>query len=1138
MRFPEIKQLIRGTDQFVRLAEGVTSLGTTAGTVAVRNAPGSMPAFLISTLFDALQAPVICVTPETDTAAFLESDLEELHEELSEILYFPPTGYKPYDEEQLHDPAGLIARADALQALVDNPRRIVVTSADAIFEKVPERNRLQEESVRIRVGDTWNPHDLVDHLVGHEFEHVEFIEQAGHLALRGGILDVYPFAGDFPFRLEFFGEEVDSIREIDIHTQRSVSQLKACCLVPNLERPGVVNGKYEPLFEFLPADAILVTFEDQVIGDKLERLHREACAARDAVHARLPEGNAAGTDADGTGQTPPEVETIYLDHRTFERYRSEFRRVHFGAFRGHESAATVSVDAQPQPFFNSSIALLKKRLRHLANQQIKTTVLCDSNGQMGRLEELLERELTTFPVQLQLDSLHEGFEFPAAGIALYTDHQIFDRYHRPSTRRRAKRRGGISLRELRNLNPGDFVVHVDYGIGRFAGLKKIRVRDRYQEAVRMEYRDDDVLYVNINALHKLHRYTGKEGHRPRLTKLGSGQWEKTKSRTKKRVKDIARDLIKIYARRVATPGYVFPPDTLWQREMEASFQYEDTPDQASAAEAVKGDMEKPTPMDRLVCGDVGFGKTEIAVRAAFKAVQDGKQVAVLVPTTILAAQHHDTFNERLGRYPVRIEVVSRFRSRAEQAQVADRLTSGEVDIVIGTHRLISKDIRFKDLGLVIIDEEQRFGVSAKEKLRALRAEVDTLTLTATPIPRTLQFSLMGARDLSIVATPPPNRQPILTEIHTFDKHLIRDAIRYEISRQGQVFFIHNRVQSIEEMSATLRSLLPDVRIQVAHGQMKASTLERVMFDFKSKKFDVLVSTNIIENGLDISNANTMIINRADRFGLAELHQLRGRVGRSNRKAFCYLLVPSIHGLTREARQRLQAVEEFSDLGSGFNLAMRDLDIRGAGTMLGAEQSGFIEDVGFETYHKILEEAVRELRSEEFADLFEGAPPPRPHETSVDVEEDAFIPDNYLADNVERLNIYRRISEAADVVTLHELISELRDRFGVPPPEVHNLVTAMEMRILGQTLRLPRVTFKKGRLFLSIPGMDEDSYFYDTIFYPLLETIGELENRYVIKESKNSATRIIIQDVAALETAAEILRGLGSATAVQSQAGAA
>ncbi|NQV72415.1 transcription-repair coupling factor, partial [bacterium] len=752
-------------------------------------------------------------------------------------------------------------------------------------------------------------------------------------------------------------------------------------------------------------------------------------------------------------------------------------------------------------------------------------------GQEGRLMELLEEDVLAGRASLRVESIHRGFEIPELKLALYTDHEIFDRYHRPSARKQKQRYGGLSLRELQHLTPGDFVVHIDYGVGRFAGLEQITVRDRKQEAVRLQYLNGDVLYVNVNALHKLHKFKGKEGHQPVLTKLGSGQWEKAKSRTKSKVKDIARDLIRLYAQRKHSDGHAFGPDTVWQQELEASFQFEDTPDQATAADAVKADMEQAVPMDRLVCGDVGFGKTEIAVRAAFKAVQGGKQAAILVPTTVLATQHFRSFKKRLSNFPIEVGVLSRFRTPAQIKETLANLAAGKTDIIIGTHRLISKDVIIKDLGLLVIDEEQRFGVAMKEKLRRLRVSVDTLTLTATPIPRTLQFSLMGARDLSIIATPPPNRQPINTEIHAFDKDLIRDALLVEINRGGQVFFIHNRVQSIDEIGDMLRMLVPNIRIQVAHGQMQGPALERVMMEFVEGKFDVLVSTNIIENGLDIANANTIIINRADHFGLAELHQLRGRVGRSDRKAFCYLLVPSIHGLTREAKQRLQAVEEFSDLGSGFHLAMRDLDIRGAGNMLGAEQSGVIAEVGFETYHRILDEAVDELRSEEFADLFDTPRIPKSNETVIEVDEDALIPETYLTNRIERLNLYRKISDGTDQAILSEIREELTDRFGEPPLEVENLLASAELKLEGQRMRLPKIVFKNERLFLSMPNPDEDTWFYQNLFHPLLGVLSEMKNRYVLRESKGGRLRAIIQDVPTLGAAKELLEGLNESLQV-------
>ena len=1082
----------------------------TAEALHLKGAVGSVPAFVLNRLLGELARPVLCVMPSEESAAYLFSDLEQLAGQTDRLLRLPATGQKPYDDEQISDATPLIQRADVLQQLADGFDGLVVTSVEALSEMVPPPETVQHESITIANGEVADPEKLAERLVGQGFERVEFVQQPGELAFRGGIVDVYPFAGEYPIRIEFFGDEIDSIREFEVATQRSISRLTVARIVPNLERTDVQGGTFTPFFDYLPAETLLVLFDEARLTHLADERFDHAKAAFDALEQ--PETHA-----------PPAER--YLSGFGFESAFASHARLLFGTFVDASADATLTLDAQPQPDFNGNLGLVRQRLVRNAADGIDTFILCDSLGQESRLRELLEAEVESKQVRLTVESLHEGFEVTSLGLAVYTDHQIFNRYHRPTARKRKKKTGGLSARDLQNLSPGDFVVHIDYGIGKFAGMQKIEVRGKQQESVRVLFAGGDTLYVNVNALYKLHKYTGKEGHQPRLTKLGSGQWERTKARTKKRVKDIARDLIALYAKRKASQGYAFSPDSVWQRELEASFQFEDTPDQATAAEAVKEDMEQPTPMDRLVCGDVGFGKTEVAVRAAFKAVQGGKQVGLLVPTTILAAQHYETFKKRLAAFPMQIGVLSRFQSKEEQKATLDGLAAGTVDIVIGTHRLTSKDVQFKNLGLLIIDEEQRFGVKVKEKLRKMRAEVDTLTLTATPIPRTLQFSLLGARDLSIISTPPPNRQPIITEIHSFDKDLIRDAILYETSRGGQVFFIHNRVRSIEEMSAMLRAMLPDVRIRVAHGQMRASELEKVMLDFIEHRFDVLVSTNIIENGLDISNANTIIINHAERFGLSELHQLRGRVGRSNQKAFAYLLVPSVHTLTTEARQRLQAVEEFSDLGSGFNLAMRDLDIRGAGNMLGAEQSGFIEDVGFETYHKILDEAVQELRASEFSDVFENAPLPAAGETTVDVEEDAFIPESYLANNVERLNLYRRIAEADSELALDGLRTELEDRFGPMPPELNHLLLAAEIRLLGQALRLPKLTFKNQRLFIEMPSQEEDPHFYEHHFHALLERLNELDRRYVLRDKKGGKLRAIVQDVSSLDAAKSVLETL-------------
>lgn len=1081
----------------------------------IRRAVGSTPAFAIMEAHQARTGPTLAILPEHEAAAYLQSDLEQILGADHDVLVFPPSGHDPYDREHVPDSGLAIQRADLLQRLRSGFGGIVVTSAEAILERVPAPQAIETETLTVRAGESHPPEALLDRLLEQGFELVDFVAMPGELALRGGILDVYPYAGDYPVRLEYFGDEVESIREFDPQTQRSISRRTHARLVPDLGGAGGGGGARLPLLAHFPEETLLALFDAARFGELARESLRRARAAYEGLE-------------DQTGMPPPEA--LYLEGDALERSLASFSRLLFGTF-SPDGAGELVLEAQPQPPFNSDVRRLKAYLAELKADGIEAHLLCDSPSQRSRLRELLAEPDDEPDAHLSVESLHEGFLLGEARLAVLTDHQVFNRYHRPTARKRRRLTGGLSLREIQAMTPGDFVVHIDYGIGRFTGLHTMRVRETLQEAVRLEFLGGDELFVNVGALHKLHKYTGKEGYQPRLTKLGSGQWERTKARTKKRVKDIARDLIQIYARRKASPGYSFSPDSTWQREMEASFRYEDTPDQAVAAAAVKEDMEQPTPMDRLVCGDVGFGKTEIAIRAAFKAVQDGKQVTVLVPTTLLAMQHFATFTERLGRYPVRIAHVSRLVAPAQHTAVLAQLATGEVDIVIGTQRLAGKNVRFKDLGLLIIDEEQRFGVAVKERLRRMRAEVDTLTLTATPIPRTLQFSLLGVRDLSIINTPPANRQPVQTEIHTFDRDLIRDAILYEVNRGGQVFFIHNRVQTIDEMAAMLRALVPDVRVRIAHGQMKAAELEAVMEAFIERQFDVLVATNIVESGLDIANANTIIIDRAERFGLSDLHQLRGRVGRSDVKAFCYLLVPSIHTLTREARMRLQAVEEFADLGSGFSIAMRDLDIRGAGALLGAEQSGFIQDLGYETYHKILEEAVAELREEEFADLFESETRPKV-EAVIDVEQDAFIPAPYVSNSTERMNIYRRLADVREMEKLDLLRQELEDRFGPIPAEVDALLTAAAMKPLVEALRLPRAAFKNQRLFLTLPDPVEDAAFYDRDFQPLLARLEGLGHRYVLKEDKKKRLRAIVQDVPDLETARALLERLQAGEVVE------
>jgi transcription-repair coupling factor (superfamily II helicase) len=1097
------------------------------GALRVKGAAGSLPAFLLADVADARQqakqkrGPMLCLLPDTDAAAYLRSDLEQLLGGDAPLLFFPPTGRKPYDRERVADAAPLTARADVLQQLQGGYTGVIVASLDAVSELVAPPNIVQQETETVAVGDEVAPDDLMAHLVDQGFLAVEFVAEPGEVALRGGILDVFPFAGDYPVRIEFFGDEVDAIREFEPGSQRSIAQRESARLVPDLDA-GHTDLPYTSLFEYLPEYTLLALFDSQRLGERTAELFEQA---EEGYAARL-EHDAAEENA----QPVPAPTERFLQPDTLADRLADYPKLQFGLF-SDDADETVTISGVPQPDFNGHIGRLRETIQSWEAGDAEVFLLCDSASQRSRLRDLLgvddEDSLLvagSTEARLLVESLHEGFEVPEAGLVVYTDHQIFNRYHRPTGRKRRKTTGGLSLRELKALQPGDFVVHIDYGIGKFAGLNHIEVRGKKQEAVRMLFGGGDELFVNVNALHKLHKYTGKEGHQPKLTKLGSGQWERLKSRTKKRVKDVARDLIKLYAARKAAKGFAFKRDTVWQRELEASFEFEDTPDQGAAAEATKEDMELPTPMDRLVCGDVGFGKTEIAVRAAFKAAQEGKQVAVIVPTTILASQHYNTFTRRMERFPVKVAQLSRFVPKEKQKETLEQMKKGEVDIVIGTHRLVSKDVKWKDLGLLIIDEEQRFGVKTKEKLRKLRPNIDTLTLTATPIPRTLQFSLMGARDLSIIATPPPNRQPIVTEIHTYDPDLIRDALLYETNRGGQAFFIHNRVQSIEEVAARIRALIPSIRVRVAHGQMPPTDLEGILIDFIDGKFDVLVCTNIVESGVDVSNANTIIINHAERFGLSDLHQLRGRVGRNDQKAFCYLLVPSVHTLTREARQRLKAVEEFSDLGSGFNIAMRDLDIRGAGSLLGAEQSGFIEDVGYETYHKILDEAVQELRAEEFADVFEGedAIPPGP-DTVVDLDADALLPTDYVTNNVERLNLYRRLAEmdATDTEELDLYAAELEDRFGALPKEVQSLLASVRLKGKLLPLRLVRVLHKNERLWLDFPKQEEDAYFFEHTMPVILQRLAGLKQRYVLKETKSGRLRVIVQNVPTLKAANQV-----------------
>lgn len=1063
---------------------------------------GSALSFLLSAIDDKKNLTLV-VAQSLEEAQYIKADLESIG--LDKLLHLPPSNAKPYDNEQVRDLHAAVRRTEIMELLAAGEVRWLVASPEALYEQLPDPGKVASTSLAIVRNAQLSQEQVMDFLAGAGYNQVSFVENPGEYAKRGGIIDVFPFNTDYPVRIEFFGDEVDSIREFDAGTQRSVSFLDQIRLVPAVV---FKREMYAPITDYLPKDARIVLVQPEGIIAEFHKLYQNAETA-------YASGQYDDTPADR-----------YVSPDVLKDAIQKFRVLEVNGTTDRQAdRVTFDVGCSPQPDFNGSIKLLRQQIEQNTAAGMETVILCDNEGQRDRFEELLGEPTESLNYRLMLDRLWRGFVSSGQQLAVYTDHQIFNRYYRPQTRK--VRRGGISQKELRDLHIGDYVVHVDFGIGRFEGFKTIKVRDIPQESVVLRYAEDSLMYVNVSSLHKLQKYSGKEGGEPQVTKLGTGEWARKKAKTKSRLKDIARELILLYAKRKAQQAYAFAPDHPWQTEMEASFMYEETPDQMGAIEAVKEDMEKPTPMDRLVCGDVGFGKTEVAVRAAFKAVMNQKQVAVLVPTTILADQHAKTFRSRMQDFPVRVEVLSRFRTAAEITEVLKQLKQGKVDIIIGTHRLVSKDVVFKDLGLLVIDEEQRFGVATKEKLKEWRYSVDVLTLTATPIPRTLQLSLMGARDLSVITTPPPNRQPVYTEIHSFDPYMIRDAILKETSRGGQVFFIHNRVQNIEEVAAMVREFVPDIRVRYAHGQMTGAELEKIITDFYDHRFDVLISTNIVENGIDISNANTIIINRADRFGLSELHQLRGRVGRSNRKAFCYLITPPLQDLTAEARRRLQSLVEYSDLGSGFHIAMRDLDIRGAGDILGAEQSGFINEIGIELYTKILNEAVQELKETEFKDLFKDLPVQVAlPDTQVEMDLPAQLPKRYVADDVERLNLYRKIAGAEDVSELDKVQDELVDRFGAMPDDAVNLLLAATVRILAARQQFLKVTVRSGRMWLQCPNANTESdYYKGGHFQRLMDSLESVAKGAFSLAQKEQAVRIVVNDIDGLDGAIAFLQKL-------------
>lgn len=1083
--------------------------------VQLKGLSGSSYALRMAAIYKKHKGFHLFILPDKESAAYLYNDLESLLLDVGvdfhrkTVMFYPSAYKRPYETDQ-PDSANLLSRTEVIARLNSGTKDLILVSfAEALSEKIVSKKYVSEQTIMLRVEENLEQDILIEKLENMAFSRVDFVVEPGQFAIRGGLMDVFSYAWDHPYRIEFFGDEIESIRTFDPIKQLSLKKLKTAKILPNLQRQEI-EEKRQSFLQLLPSKTTLCLQNPKLLQDKLNTGFQKALKAYDSL-----EGEVKHLHPD---QLFLNAQEFQEDVQAFPQYISQYDT---------ENLKALDFHVQPQPHFKKQFEMLLQNMKENKEKGIETIIVSDSKKQLNRLEAIfedLQDSQSPFLYHSIEIGLHKGFIDEDLGIAVYTDHQIFDRYQRFRLRDSFGAKEVITLKELYDLSKGDFVTHIDHGIGRFDGLQKIVNNGKAQEVIRIIYRNEDLLYVNIHSLHRIAKYSGKDGSLPKLHQLGSPAWKTLKKKTKTKVKDIAEELIKLYAERRAKPGFSFSPDTYLQTELEASFIYEDTPDQFTATQAVKVDMEADHPMDRLVCGDVGFGKTEIAIRAAFKAVAESKQVAILVPTTILAFQHYKTFGERLKDFPARVEYISRFRPQKKITQVLQDLKDGKVDILIGTHKLVSKKIEFKDLGLLIVDEEQKFGVSIKEKLKQFKVNVDTLTLTATPIPRTLQFSLMGARDLSIINTPPPNRQPVITEIRSFSEELIRDAITYELSRRGQVFFVHNRVQNIEEVAAIIKRFVPDIKIAIAHGQMEGRKLERIMLDFIDGDYDVLLATKIIESGLDIPNVNTIIINEANHYGLSELHQMRGRVGRSNKKAFCYLLAPPAIALTDEARKRLQAIEEFSNLGSGFNIAMRDLDIRGAGNILGGEQSGFISDIGFEMYQKILDEALQELKEKEYKEVYKrDKPADFISECQLDTDLEALIPDDYVENVAERLSLYKELSKIKEEDNLQQYLLALIDRFGPLPLAVENLAKSIRIKWIGKILGFEMVRLKGGFMYAYFISNQESDFFSSPYFGKFIQIIQI--NRACKMREKSGKLSLFFQNVDTINKAWHILKGL-------------
>jgi transcription-repair coupling factor (superfamily II helicase) len=1073
---------------------------------------GSAKALMSAVVAQQVPGVHLFILADKEEAAYFLNDLEGLFPSDKRLFFYPASYRVPYQQEQT-DNANVVTRAEVLERLSEHKNAWIVTYPEALFEKIPSKKNLVKHTMRLEIGKQYSTDFLNELLLEYQFERVDFVYEPGQFSIRGGILDVFSFANEHPFRIEFFGDEIESIRTFDAANQLSIASHHFFNVIPNIQT-GLSIEIQENMLGFVGQQAIVWLSDAERTQEIIKKEYEKAVE----IHAKI--------DTPVKHALPNER---YLSHLEWQEQIEKYRLVEYGPVYYFKSSQQELFETIPQPSFNKDFERLNTDLKARKAAGFKNLIFSNQPQQIERLYQIFkdigeEGEFSALPI-----ALHEGFICPELKLVCYTDHQLFERYHRFRLREGFKQaKQALTLKEIYQLQKGDYVTHIDHGVGQFSGLETIDVNGKPQEAIRLVYKDGDVLYVGIHSLHRISKFTGKEGSAPTLNKLGTQAWSNLKNKTKKKIKELAFDLIQLYAQRRSNPGFAFAPDSYLQNELEASFMFEDTPDQFKATQDIKRDMEAARPMDRLVCGDVGFGKTEVAIRAAFKAVTDSKQVAVLVPTTILSLQHYRSFKSRLAGFPVNIDYINRFKSAKEITETLKKLAAGQIDILIGTHALVAERVKFKDLGLMIIDEEQKFGVAVKDKLKTLRATVDTLTLTATPIPRTLQFSLMGARDLSIINTPPPNRQPVLTEIISFNEEQIRDAIAYEMGRGGQVFFVNNRLSNIKELSGMIQRLCPGVRVGIGHGQMDGKQLEKIMMDFIEGAYDVLLATTIIESGIDISNANTIIINDAHQFGLSDLHQLRGRVGRSNKKGFCYLIAPKFSIMTSEARKRLEALVQFSDLGSGFNIAMKDLDIRGAGNMLGGEQSGFIAEIGFEMYQKILNEAMQELREHEYKELFDervsdqfnGFVQDCIFETDMEVR----IPDQYVNQVAERLSLYQAMDNLKDKAELAQFSEQLVDRFGPLPKEVKELLFSFELRWLAESLGLERLVLKSEKLvghFISNP----QSPFYETAqFQEVLQNILAKQSGYRLVQ-KDDKLRLVIEPIRHIKDAFEKLQAL-------------